>query len=113
MAWYSVTVAASSGEAIASSVLSRANNPATWSLESFGGMVFRQRRADADSFFFCPKAAVVFHPLIAANGGTPCVSPLMGSFRRWKSSRIVLGFKTDWCDMKQPEHRKHLRGDSR
>jgi hypothetical protein len=106
MAWYSITVATRSGEAIALSVLSRANNPATWSLESLGGIVFRQSRIDADSFFFCPKAAVVFQPLIAANGGKPCVSPLVGTFRQTKSSRIVLGFKTDWHEMRRPERRQ-------
>ena len=64
MGWYVVTVAPpSAGDAIADHVLSRANNPATWSFECLGALVYRHRRGNADAFFFCPKAALVFELL--------------------------------------------------
>lgn len=113
MGWYAVTVAAPSGEAIAAHVLSRANNPATWSFESLGAIVFRQKRGDEDAFFFCPKAALLFEPLIATNDGKPCDSPLVRTLLQSTSSRLVLGFKTNWEPVKRPERRQRARWDLR
>jgi hypothetical protein len=94
--WYTVSVPRTSGDDLAAYVLSRANNPATWSFESLGALVFRETREDEDSFFFCPKAAVVFEPFISTNNGKPCNSPLERTLLRANSARLVLGFKTHW-----------------
>jgi hypothetical protein len=107
MAWHSITVR--SGDEIASLVLARANDPGTWSLETLGAIVFRQARKDADSFFFCPRASVVFDPVIAGNNGEPCVSPLMSSLRHTTSWRILLGFKTDWQLVQRVPRRQRQR----
>lgn len=113
MGWYSLIVKRPSGDDIAAYVLSRANNPATWSFESLGALVFREMRDDADSFFFCPKAALVFEPLIATNNGKPCDSPLERTLLRANSARLVLGFKTHWEPVKRRKRAQHPRRDSR
>jgi len=98
--WHSFSVAPPDGDTIAAHLLSRANNPATWSLESLGALVFRQMRTDADSFYFCPKASTVFQPLIASNDGKPCESPLVRTLVKARASRMVLGFRTQWEPLK-------------
>ena len=113
MGWHSFTVAPPAGDTIAAHVLSRANNPVTWSFESLGAMVFRQRREDADRFYFCPKASMVFQPLIATNDGKPCDSPLIRALLQSRSSRLVLGFRTDWEQMKHPGRKQRSRWELR
>jgi hypothetical protein len=114
MGWFVVTVAPpSAGDAIADHVLSRANNPATWSFESLGALIYRHRRGNADAFFFCPKAALVFEPLIATNDGKPCDSPLNKTLLQSGSSRLVLGFRTNWEPIKRPERRQRARWELR
>src|SRR5438094_5355502 len=113
MGWHSFTVPPSTGEAIAAHILSRANNPVTWSFESLGAMVFHQRRGDADCFYFCPKASVLFQPLIATNEGRPSDSPLIRTLLQSRSSRLVLGFRTNWEMMKHPSRKQRPRWELR
>jgi hypothetical protein len=113
MGWHSFTVAPAVGDTIASRLLGRANNPATWSFESLGALVFRERRDDADRFYFCPKASTVFEPVLATNDGMPCDSPLVRTLLQARASRLVLGFRTDWEPLKPRPRKPHSHGELR
>lgn len=108
MGWYLVTVAGDGGEALASAIVGRANEPATWSFENLGAIVFRQKRADEQAFYFCPRARLMFESLIASLGGRPCASPLMRTLLQPTASRLVLGFKTNWEPVKRPERKPSM-----
>lgn len=105
MGWYLVRIPGGGGEALASTLLGRANEPATWSFENLGAIVFRQVRPDEQAFYFCPRASVMFESLISPLGGRPCDSPLVRTLLQSTASRLVLGFKTHWEPVKRPERR--------
>ena len=109
MGWHSFTVVRSSGDAIAEYLLGRANNPVTWSFENLGGIVFRQIAEGADAFFFCPKASLVYEEIIAANDGNGCDSPLLRTLAAATSTRLVLGYQTQWEAVKRPERKQITR----
>jgi hypothetical protein len=113
MGWHSFIVAPPpEGDAVAADLLGRANDPTSWSFESLGAIVFRQRLEGADCFFFCPKASSIYVQLIAAKNGRPCDSPLTRTLTAAKSTRLILGFQTRWEPMKRPD-RKLLSGYDR
>ena len=109
MGWHSFTIARSSGDAIAEYLLGRANNPVTWSFENLGGIVFRQTAETADAFFFCPKASLVYLEIISANSGGGCDSPLLRTLSATASTRLVLGYQTQWEPVKRPERKQITR----
>ena len=109
MGWHSFTVVRSAGDAIAEYLLGRANNPVTWSFENLGGIVFRQTVEAADAFFFCPKASLVYGEIISANDGNGCDSPLLRTLAAASSSRLVLGYQTQWEPVKRPERKQITR----
>ena len=109
MGWQSFTVAQPSGDAIAEYLLGRANNPVTWSFENLGAIVFRQTAAEADSFYFCPKASLVYAEIISANDGKACDSPLLRTLAAASSTRLVLGYQTRWEPVKRPERKQITR----
>ena len=112
-AWQSFSVDTAAGETIAAHVLGRANNPATWSFESLGALVFRQMRTDGETFYFCPKASTVFQPLIAGNDGEPCESPLIRTLLKARAARLVLGFRTHWEPLKARVRKSHAHMELR
>jgi hypothetical protein len=109
MGWHSFKVVHLAGDAIAEHLLGRANNPVTWSFENLGGIVFRQAALDADAFFFCPKASLVYEEIISANEGRLCDSPLLRTLAVATSSRLVLGYQTQWEPVKRPERKQIVR----
>lgn len=113
MGWHSFTVPSPEGDAIAAHLLGRANNPATWSFESLGALIFRERLEAADRFYFCPRASPLFQPVISTNEGEPCESPLVRTLLQARASRLVLGFRTDWEPLKGRSRKPHSHGELR
>ena len=113
MGWHSFTVAPPfEGDAVAADLLGRANDPTSWSFASLGAIVFRQRLEAGDCFFFCPKASSIHQRFIAAKNGRPCASPLTRTLPASTSSRLILGFQTQWEPLKRAD-RKPLSGHDR
>lgn len=107
MGWQAITVASNAaGEQVAEKLLAVANDSATWSLANFGAMVIRLALEDGERFYFSPHAATLFQQLIEEHGGAPCNPPLARRLTPAKTSRIVLGFKTQWESFQPPRPAK-------
>jgi hypothetical protein len=97
MGWSAFTVASSSlGDLVASQLLELANDPLCWTLASLGATVIRRKAGELNKFYFSPQAAPIFAPLIERYRGVPSNPPFAREMARSKTSRMLLGFKTEW-----------------
>ena len=96
MSWQAISVESALAEDVAAQLLGLASDPATWTLENLGATVIRLADGRENRFYFSPRAAALFEPVIAPRGAGPCDPPLSRQLVPSRTSRLLLGFKSRW-----------------